>query len=318
MEMCWPLYNIYTNDQPLDLQTKSFTYADDLCVTCQQHTFSAVEASLTNAVNGLHQYYAENSLIANPDKTQVCSFHLNRDAYHPLNIMWNGQKLKNCKHPKYHGVTLDHSLTFKKHIQNCKAKVTTRNILRKLTSLQWRANPNTLRTSALALCYSAAEYACPAWSRSSLAKYLDPALNVAALLQDAWNPPTQTVCTFSLELPTWYLKRCDKQTGKVQSNARPKPYAVRIPGSESKIKIKKKLPLQHIPTFQAIWKNSARAVERSDKSQTPQTSSQLKQLPSITCLPAHIGNATTDSAPELKTPGWITFRDTNHHHLLHK
>ena len=42
--------------------------------------------------------------------------------------------------------------------------------------------------------------------------------------------------------PTWYPKRGDKQTGKVQSNARPKPYAARIPGSESKIKIKKKLP----------------------------------------------------------------------------
>ena len=100
-------YNIYTNDQPRDLQTKSFAYADDLCVTSQQPTFSAVEASLANALNGLHQYYAENSLKTNPAKTQVCSFHLkNRDANCPLNIMWNGQKLENCKHPKYLGVTL--------------------------------------------------------------------------------------------------------------------------------------------------------------------------------------------------------------------
>ena len=51
------------------------------------------------------------------------------------------------------------------------------NILHKLISSQGGANPNTLRTSALALCYSAAEYACPAWSLSSHAKYLDPALN---------------------------------------------------------------------------------------------------------------------------------------------
>jgi len=35
----------------------------------------------------------------------------------------------------------------------------------------------TLRTSALALCYSALEHACPVWSRSSHAKYLDPAQN---------------------------------------------------------------------------------------------------------------------------------------------
>jgi len=60
----------------LDLQTKSFAYADNLCVTNQQPTFSAVEASLTNAVNGLHQFIAQNSLKANPAKTQACSFHL--------------------------------------------------------------------------------------------------------------------------------------------------------------------------------------------------------------------------------------------------
>jgi len=35
----------------------------------------------------------------------------------------------------------------------------------------------TLRTSALALCYSAAEYASPVWSRSSHTKYIDPAQN---------------------------------------------------------------------------------------------------------------------------------------------
>jgi len=127
-------YNIYTNDQPLALQTKSFTYADDLCVTSQKPTFSVVETSLTNALNGLHQCYAGNSLKSNPAKTQVLSFHLkNREANRPLNIMWNGQKLEKCN-PQYLGVTLDHSLTFRKHIQNCKAKVNMRsNILCKLT-----------------------------------------------------------------------------------------------------------------------------------------------------------------------------------------
>jgi len=68
--------------------------------------------------------------------------------------------------------------------------------------------------------------------------------------------------------PTRYPKRGDKQTGKVQSNARPEPYSVQIPGSESKIKIKKASFTAH-PTFQAIWRNSARAVERSAKSQPP-------------------------------------------------
>jgi len=57
------------------------------------------------------------------------------------------------------GVTLDRSLTFKNHTQNYKAKATTPNdILHKLVSSQWESNPPTLRTSAVALLYSAAEY----------------------------------------------------------------------------------------------------------------------------------------------------------------
>ena len=116
-----------------------------------------------NGQNGLQVYYAENSLKANTSKTQVCSFHLkNRETNRPLSIIWHGKKLKNTVYPKYLGVTLDRSLKFKKHIENCNAKVCTRNnILRKLISSHWGASPHTLRISALTLCYSAAEYACP-------------------------------------------------------------------------------------------------------------------------------------------------------------
>ena len=38
-------------------------------------------------------------------------------------------------------------------------------------------NPKALRSTALALCFSTAEYACPAWKGSAHAKRLDPALN---------------------------------------------------------------------------------------------------------------------------------------------
>ena len=40
-----------------------------------------------------------------------------------------------------------------------------------------RATPTPLRSYALALCYSAAEYACPVWERSTHAKKLDVTLN---------------------------------------------------------------------------------------------------------------------------------------------
>ena len=194
------IYNIYTNDQPLNLETKRFVYADDICVTSQYSTFTAVEKSFTNALNGLQVYYAENSLKANPSKTQICFFYFkNRETNRPLNNIWHEKKIKNTAYPKYLGVTLDGSLTFKKHIQNCKAKVCTRNnILRKLISSHWEASPHTLRISALTLCYSAAQYACPVWSRSVHAHRLDPALNDSFRIITGCLKSTNTNCLYLL------------------------------------------------------------------------------------------------------------------------
>ena len=69
-------------------------------------------------------------------------------------------------------------LSYKAHIEKTKKKVRERNnIIRKLRTSKWGATPTTLRSSALALCYSAAEYACPVWERSTHAKKLDATLN---------------------------------------------------------------------------------------------------------------------------------------------
>ena len=59
-------------------------------------------------------------------------------------------------------------------------KVATRNnLLKKLSNSRWGCTANTIRTTALALSYSAAEYACPVWARSPHASKLDPELNDA-------------------------------------------------------------------------------------------------------------------------------------------
>ena len=54
---------------------------------------------------------------------------------------------------------------------------TRNNLLHKLANSSWGANTFTLRATALALCYSVAEYACPVWERSSHAKRVDASLN---------------------------------------------------------------------------------------------------------------------------------------------
>ena len=55
----------------------------------------------------------------------------------------------------------------------------TQHLLGKLSNSKWGANVNTLRTTALTLSYSLAEYAAPIWARSPHAQKLNTELNSA-------------------------------------------------------------------------------------------------------------------------------------------
>ena len=73
---------------------------------------------------------------------------------------------------------MDRTLSFKEHTRKLKAKIqSTNSLLSKLANSKWVANPYTLHSTALALCFSAAEYACPGWERSAYAGKVDSALN---------------------------------------------------------------------------------------------------------------------------------------------
>ena len=81
------LFNKYTNDQPLHDGTRNFIYADDLCVTIQYPSFTEVENTIEEGLDVLTTKYISNSLRANPDKTQVTSFHMkNREAKRTLKV----------------------------------------------------------------------------------------------------------------------------------------------------------------------------------------------------------------------------------------
>lgn len=135
--------------------------------------------NLNKALGALGCYYEVNALKPNPSKTEACAFHLrNKEAGRRLNIKWQGTSIAHNDFPKYLGVTLDRSLTFRKNCETVKKKVHSRNsILQRLTTTKWGASPQVMRTSGLALAFSVGEYACPVWSRSAHAKLVDTALN---------------------------------------------------------------------------------------------------------------------------------------------
>jgi hypothetical protein len=82
--------------------------------------------------------------------------------------MFNGTSIKHVEHPKYLGVTLDRTQTFKSHLEKAAKKVSSRvNLVRKLADTKWGSNAQTLRTAFLVLVYSSAEYCAPVWLNSA-------------------------------------------------------------------------------------------------------------------------------------------------------
>ena len=91
------LFNVYTKDQSVHNETRSFIYADDLCIASQRNTFE-------------------------------------------------------------------------------------------LSYTKWGAKPATIKTTALALCYSTVEYVCPVWERSKhVSKLTQLGTKRAAPWQDVWD-----------------------------------------------------------------------------------------------------------------------------------
>ena len=77
-------------------------------------------------------------------------------------------------------MTLDRTLSFKENTRKLKEKVASRNnLLRKLANTKWGTDPNTLKTTAVALCFSTAEYCAPVWAMSCHALAVNTELNQA-------------------------------------------------------------------------------------------------------------------------------------------
>lgn len=123
----------------------------------------------------LGQYHHRNHVKPNPSKTRVCVFHLrNKQANRNIKAKWQEEFLEHCDTPTYLGVTLDRTLAQKNLCEKAQKKANTRNgIIRKLVGSKWGEDPDTLRISAMALCFSSAEYAYPEW-RNSVKKWIQP------------------------------------------------------------------------------------------------------------------------------------------------
>lgn len=99
---------------------------------------------------------------------------------HKINVLFDGQVIKNSRFPKYLGVTLDRTLTYKEHLTKTAEKLKTRNnIIQKQANSEWGVDSNTLRISTIALTRSVADYCSPVWLQSAHTNKVDTQINSA-------------------------------------------------------------------------------------------------------------------------------------------
>ena len=172
------LFNIYTADLP-HTRSKKYIYADEIALMISDKSFTPIEHSLSEDLDTMSSYFDNWWLKLNLGKTVCSSFHLaHRLAEYQLKVKCNGNIVPCASHPKYLGITLDRTRTYKKHLDQLSQKVSARNyLLRRLSGQTWGASFNVLQTSAVSLVYAPAEYCAPTWSHSTHTKKIDIALN---------------------------------------------------------------------------------------------------------------------------------------------
>ena len=165
------MFIFYTNDLPVTCDRK-FIYADDICLATQGRYSGNWSAGCRQIWHKCFDYCRQWRLKPGPAKTVSSVFHLhNTCASRDLSVSLDGHD----RYPTYLGVTLDCTLSFREHPTKTAGKLKNRNNL--LMKLAGVPTLETLRTSAMALCYSVAEYCAPVWSWSSHTGPVDVQLN---------------------------------------------------------------------------------------------------------------------------------------------
>ncbi|KAJ3592921.1 hypothetical protein NHX12_005259, partial [Muraenolepis orangiensis] len=165
------LFNVYIHDLP-DTASRKYGYADDLAIMLSRPTWKAMEEGLNEDMGTLVPYLRRWRLQLSVGKSVAAAYHLStREARRELEVRVDNKCLEVQQAPKYLGVRLDRTLSFKQHLEEVKAKVTSRvALIRRLAGTTWGASAKTLRISTQALVFSAAEYCAPVWSRSPHAR----------------------------------------------------------------------------------------------------------------------------------------------------
>jgi len=141
---------------------RKYAYADELAITHADGDRQAVERAQTKDMATVGKYLQTWKLKLSTTKTVSAAFILNnKETKRELKVKYNNETLSFFSEPNCLGETLDRSLTYRRHLESLRKKLTSRvALLMRLPGSGWGSGTKSLRTAALALVHSTREYCC--------------------------------------------------------------------------------------------------------------------------------------------------------------
>lgn len=163
------LFLLFINNLPNSVSSaKICLFADDTSLTLSSPCNESLEQIVFSESNSLLQWFQNNQLILNADKTQLLNFYISNRTFGAndgLNILLGDSIVYSSQEVKFLGLTLDANLNYHKHIESVTKKVSTGVFI--LRTLKKFVSSEVLLSAYYGTIFPYLSYAVPVWGSES-------------------------------------------------------------------------------------------------------------------------------------------------------
>ncbi|CAK1583201.1 unnamed protein product [Parnassius mnemosyne] len=153
-------------------------FADDVVLIFSGGTSSVIQDNANNILAYVHEWGVKNKLKFAPHKTKAMII-TKKLKYETPHIQMGGTEITLVEEMKLLGLTIDHKLTFQKHVQLvCRKAANIYKQLARTAKIEWGLNPGIIRTIYVAVVEPIILYAAIAWATASEKITIQKQLNV--------------------------------------------------------------------------------------------------------------------------------------------
>jgi hypothetical protein len=118
---------IYINDLPklAPTGTKILLYADDTCIIVTSPNLENYEKQTNKIFRYINYWFKFNQLVLNYNKTHYLQFNMKNSRGYVLKLNYRENYVNISLHTKFLGLIIDHSLSWKAHIDQMMSKLNT-------------------------------------------------------------------------------------------------------------------------------------------------------------------------------------------------